>query len=74
MQTERQWKIRSSACRCLHYSLRAGPHPRALSRGDCAPRSGRRHFYSYSEREPETELPDALLRLPDVAGECRPAA
>ena len=27
---------------CLHFSMRAGPHPRSLSRGDFAPRSGRR--------------------------------
>ena len=25
-----------------HYSMLAGPHPRSLSRGDYAPRSGRR--------------------------------
>ena len=30
-------------CRsCQHNSMLAGPHPRSLSRGDCAPRSGRR--------------------------------
>jgi hypothetical protein len=29
-----------------HYSLRAGPHPHALSLGDFAPRSGRRRFTS----------------------------
>jgi len=27
----------------------AGPHPRSLSRGDFAPRSGRRRFLSESE-------------------------
>src|SRR4029453_1757889 len=30
-----------------HFSLRAGPHPHALSLGDFAPRSGRRRFLRY---------------------------
>ena len=30
-----------------HFSLRAGPHPHALSLGDVAPRSGRRRFPRY---------------------------
>jgi hypothetical protein len=28
----------------LHFSMLAGPHPRSLSRGDFAPRSGGRRY------------------------------
>ena len=36
--------LTGSECHCLHFSLLAGPHPRSRSRGDSAPRSGRRRF------------------------------
>ncbi len=40
---------------CLLYSMLAGPHPRSLSRGDFAPRSGRGRC-RYNARNNSDEL------------------
>jgi hypothetical protein len=50
---------------CLHFSLLAGPHPRSLSLGDFAPRSGpqalRLTFYLLNA--PRVRVPDVFVRL-----------
>ena len=43
-----------SECHCLDFSLLAGPHPRSLSRGDSAPRSGRRRLSMLAGPDPRS--------------------
>ena len=50
-----------------HYSALVGPHPHSLSRGDSAPRSGRRHFASIEDLISRTGLRrDELATLAEI--------
>ena len=47
-----------------HFSMLAGPHPRSLSRGDFAPRSGRRRSIHFRARSRLAPLARSVLTLP----------
>jgi hypothetical protein len=52
---------------CWHFSLLAGPHPRSLSLGGSAPRSGRRRFaFFYVPINIASRFPGAVLRAESV--------
>ena len=56
-----------SAADGQHLSMLAGPHPRSLSRGDSAPRSGRRRFASIDDLISRTGLRrDELATLAEI--------